>query len=611
MKKLTKMMMWLLSAVIIGFSACGENEEPVPPGSDGKAKIENLAISPASNLTYGDAVTLTGVLSDETGLSAYTIQISNSTGVIYENIQMLTGKTFNLNLPLVIPLPVNATAGNLTLSLSVRNSGNQITTEELSITNVKLPDFPKLYLDLNGTIYEMTKSGNDFTFENFVSAGATGKIYANADKTGIFWGWENGAVKVMGTNDIPIGKAEEAYFTVSFNTVTFALTLGDEQQWQPITGDDLFILGTISGNWRDNQVWGSITFEQNKMKMTATSLGNKKRWTWSPPSPEGIDDGPGCEEYTMWGQTQAGVFRLKKAGKEEYILYINGEIKIESNNSFIDFNFPIPAAGAFSIEVNADETGITSVRAFDDDQSLSLEYKNNEVLLGGVPALPSITFAGSTMNLVPGNYFVYEGTFDLTNNQSVTGTGINLAALYSDPDIFTGGGNSTWTFTGPTSTYYIRIDAFSGHVFIKNVMGYPDAIYMDGWCWKKHPGDPRNNWNEGTELTLHRVGTSSIYEATCVVLPWSGDIKFFALPADADNFPGGLISAEHFTFGSGQTVGPDGNGMMLPVPPNDGNSYYYKVSVDLKDGMNLETQEDETIVGVPKGAKFTYSFTEL
>ena len=341
--------------------------------------------------------------------------------------------------------------------------------------------------------------------------------------------------------------------------------------------------------------------------MTATSLGNKKRWTWSPPNPEGVGDGPGCEEFTMWGQTRAGVFRLKKAGKQEYILYKDGKITVESNNSYIDFNFPIPAAGAFNIEVNADETGFTSVRAYDDLQSLSLEYKNGVVLLSGVPALPSITFAGSAMGLVPGNYFVYEGTLDLTKNQSVTGSGIDLAALYCDKDLFTGGGNKTWQFTGPTNKYYFRIDAFSGHVFIKNVTGYPDAIYMDGWCWKKHESDPRDNWNEGTELTLHRVGTSNVYEATCYVLPWKGDVKFFAVPSPTlPGFPGGLIAVKHFTLGAGQAAGPDGNGMMLPVPSSPGG--FYKLSVDLKDGMNL-VEEGTAVVGVPKGAKFTYSFT--
>ena len=608
MKKMLSKMMMLL-AVIIVFSACG-SDDPVED-SKGKAKIENLAISPSTGLTYGDVVKLTGVLSDETGLSSYTIQVSNASGVISEAMQMLTGKSFTLNQDVVIPLAPNAQAGNLTLSLTVKNSGNKLTTENLTINNVGLPNFQKLYIDLNGTIYEMTKNGNIFVLEDFISAGATGKIYANVDKTGIFWGWENNTVKVMGVGDIVFGKDTREYFKISFNAVSFELTLGDVQHWSLMQTDELYILGSISGNWRDNQANGCITVEQDKMKMTGYSLGNRKRWTWEPPAPEGVDDGEDSWKYTMWGKTVAGVFRLKKAGKEEYILYDNGQIVTGPVNEFSNNNFPIPAAGAFNIEVMADETGIISVRAFDNNESkpLSLEYKNGEVLLNGVPALPSITFAGGAMSLVPGNYFLYQGTFDLTTNQSVTGSGINLATLFCDPDIFTGGGNATWTFTGPSSTYYFRVDAFSGHVFARNTKGYPDAIYMDGWCWKKYPGDPRTNWNTGTELTLHRVGTSSVYEATCYIQQWGGDIKFFSQPATESNpDPAGVISVQQFALTSGQKAMSDRVGIKLPIPASEAP---YKVSVDLKDGMNSVTEANGSITNTPKGAKFTFEFTPL
>ena len=121
MKNLKKIMM-LLPAVIFIFAACGEDEKPVDPNA-GKAKIENLKLSPSSGLKYGDIVTLTGVLSDETALSSYTLKIGD-----YEEMVMLTGKSFNLNKEVVIPLPVNAAVGNLALSLTVKNSGNQLTT---------------------------------------------------------------------------------------------------------------------------------------------------------------------------------------------------------------------------------------------------------------------------------------------------------------------------------------------------------------------------------------------------------------------------------------------------------------------------------------------------
>lgn len=603
MKKLTKMMM-LLSVVITVFTACSKNDEP--NGSGGKAKIDNLAITPSNGLTYGDVVTLTGVLSDDAGLSTYNIQISNTGGVIYEETQMLTGKTFNLNKAVVIPFAPNAVAGDLTLALTVKNSGGELTSAELQMKNVSLPNFQKLYLVLNGTAYEMTKNGNSFEYEDFIPAGATGKIYANADKTGIFWGSDDGTnVKVLGTNDLTFGMSDEQYFKISFNPVSFDLTFGDPQTWSPMTGNDLYILGTISGNWRDNQSSDGIMVEQNKMKMSAFSLGNRKMWTWTPPGPEGVPDDETSVEVTMYGNTVAGVFRLKQAGQEQYVLYSNGQIITSAANDLSN-NFVLSAAGKFNIRVMADETGFTSVRAFDDDQQKSLEYQNGQILINGATVIPGVGFAGSTLNLVPGNYFVYEGTLGLTNNQSVTGDGIDLSALYCDPDAFTGSGNRTWRFIGPTGQYYVRIDAFSGLAYIKDATGYPSAIYMDGWCWKKFPDDPRSNWNTGTEMTLYRTGTGNVFEGTCYVLPWAGDIKFFAQPSTTDNLsPGGVISAQYFTMDPSQIM-TDNIGIKLPVP-SDPNGAFYKVSVDLKDGMTT----DDTGAYVPVGAKFTYSFTLL
>ena len=595
MKNFKKLMMLLTAAIFI-LSTCGKDEEPVNPGN-GKAKIDNLKLSPGSGLKYGDVVTLTGALSDETALSSYTIQIGG-----YEETQMLTGKTFNLNKEVIIPLPPNAAAGNLTLSLTVKNSGGLLTTEEVVISNVALPSFQKLFLMINNAPYDMVKAGDIFTFDNFVPAGATGKIYVNADKTGHFWGWENGKVKSMATGDIPLSQfTEEKSFSISFNAVNFDLEFGEAQDWRPLVGEDLYVLGTISGNWEDNACcWddyqnehGIIT-EMAKMKMTASYRGNQKMWTWEP-------------SEDMWGNTSAGIFRLKKAGKEEYIIYQDGKIVNSSTNSLVDDNFVIPVGGQYRIRVMAEGDNITGVRAFDEERSL--EYKTGEVLLDGVPALSTISFAGNGLNLAPGNYFVYEGTINLEKNQSVTGNGIDLRNLFCDTDIFDGKGNATWKFTGPASSYYILIDAFSGHVYLRELTGYPKVIYMDGWCWTKYPGDPRSNWDLATEMTLYPTGTSGVYEGTCYVYPWNGDIKFFAKPTQRPAgvlgaSPGGVISVEHFNLGAGQAAMTDNIGIMLPVPAGDGA--YYKVSVDLKDGLDMD--EDGRVIG-PKGAKFTFSFT--
>ncbi|MHB9142902.1 MAG: hypothetical protein ACYC25_13590, partial [Paludibacter sp.] len=72
----------LLTTMFAVFTAC-KTQDPIDPNA-GKAKIENLKISPESTLKYGDVVTLTGDVSDETGLRAYTISMSNASGTIFE-----------------------------------------------------------------------------------------------------------------------------------------------------------------------------------------------------------------------------------------------------------------------------------------------------------------------------------------------------------------------------------------------------------------------------------------------------------------------------------------------------------------------------------------------
>jgi len=604
MKKLVKIMM-LLSAVIIILTACSKNEGTGASGE--KATIDNLVLSPTDNVKYGDIISLTGVLSDNAGLFYYTVSFSNADSVIYQKPpQMLTGKTFNVNESLIVPLYPNAVAGDLTLSLTVKNSSQQLTTQDVQIKNVGLPTFSTMYLVLNGTTYPMVKNGNVYEYEGFIPANATGKIYTSTDKTGIFWGADSDAgtnIKVMGTSDLAFGKSDEQYFKISFDPASFNLTLGDPVPWSPLTGDDLYILGTISGHWEDNAAWlghpNGIDTEAAKMKMTAYSLNNRKMWIWTPPN-----TGTGNSADDMWGNTVAGVFRLKKAGQAQYITYVNGQIATTSANS-LDNNFPIPVAGQFNIRVMADETGITSVIAFDNGLMKTLEFKNGAVMLNGLLAPPSISFAGSPLSLVPGNYFLYQGTIDLTNGQSVTADGIDLSALYCDNDAFSGGGNRTWQVVAPTSTYYVRIDAFSGHSYIRETTGYPTAIYMDGWCWKKYPGDPRSNWNSGTEMSLYRVGTANVYEATCYIQPWAGDIKFFAIPSTVDNiYPGGVISAQYFNIDKSQIM-TDNVGILLPVP-DDPDGLYYKISVDLKDGMTTDADGNY----VPVGAKFTCTFTQ-
>src|SRR5665647_575357 len=112
---------------------------------------------------------------------------------------------------------------------------------------------------------------------------------------------------------------------------------------------------------------------------------------------------------------------------------------------------------------------------------------------------------------------------DLTKGQTITAQGVNLTTAFCDPDVFSGKGNATWTVIQESGSYYVRIDAFSGNIYLRKETGYPDVIYMDGWCWGKYEDDA-HNWNPPTRMTLYRKGTTNVYEAIVYILPWGGDV---------------------------------------------------------------------------------------
>ena len=268
MRNLKYLALVLLTSMLV-FSACKKDEEPDP--NAGKAKITNLAITPQASLKYGDVVTLSGTFSDDTGLKSFTVTMSKGSDVIFEETKMLTGKTFNLSEALTIPLPKNAVAGDMTLSVTVKNSANALITQDIVIAALALPTFDNLYLVINNVVYPMAKNGSVFELEDFIPAASVGKIYAKSDKTGLSWGLDGTSIIAMGTGDITFGKEAEEFFKISFNPISFELVLGDAQQWNTMS-ESLYILGNISGHWAD----GNISTEKEKMKMSGFSLGNRK-----------------------------------------------------------------------------------------------------------------------------------------------------------------------------------------------------------------------------------------------------------------------------------------------------------------------------------------------
>lgn len=579
----------VLLTTMLAFSACKKDKETDP--NAGKATITDLSITPQSSLKYGDVVTLAGTFSDETGLKSYTVTMSNTSGVILEETKMLTGKTFNLSEALTIPLPKNAVAGDMKLSVTLKNSANLMVTQDITIAALALPTFTSLYLIVGNVAYTMTKNGDVFEIEDFFPVAAVGKIYAKSDKTGLSWGLDGATIIAMGSGDITLGKETEEFFKISFNPISFDLVLGDAQTWNPMT-ESLYILGNISGHWAD----GNITTEMEKMKMSGFSLGNRKMWTWTPPntgSGDPIDD--------MWGNIVAGVFRFKKPAADQYILYTAGQITPGTTNDEVS-SFVVTAGGPFTIKVFSDGTNVTKVSLESDTRKL--EYTSQGIYINGALS-SSVTFAGTALSLVAGNYFLYEGTMTLTKGQSITAQGIDLTKAFSDPDVFTGGGNSTWSMKQETGSYLVRIDPFLGNIFVRQETGYPTAIYLDGWCWGKYDADS-HSWNQESMMTLYRVGATNVYEGTMYILPWGGDVAFFAAPFSNPDASKMEIYSKYF---DGVTVA--GNGLLLPVPDP---AAYYKVSVDLKDGFtwDMVNMDGTNYTIIPTNdKKFTVTFTAL
>ena len=140
--------MLLLVGTLCVFTSCKEEDEPAG-GPAATSAISELAVTPNADVKYGDEVTLTAKFADEKGLRQYMISVSNANGSFYETTKMLTGKTYDLNEKIALPLPKNAVPGDLTISVTVKNSSNQLSTEEVSITGVTLPTFDALYLALD------------------------------------------------------------------------------------------------------------------------------------------------------------------------------------------------------------------------------------------------------------------------------------------------------------------------------------------------------------------------------------------------------------------------------------------------------------------------------
>lgn len=566
--------------------SCSDDENVVSNEKNGPKPNMNLVISPQEGLNYGDKVNISGPMTDKKNLDEYNIYLMDSKGdTLATKNQMLLGQSFNMNDYLQIPLPKNASPDNLSLGVKLDNTRNGEMVQTFNLIKVGVPSFGTLHLILsNGQIIDLVKNGDIYEspVENVFPANIKGIISTTTSKNGIYWGSSNGEVASMAKDSIVVGGDTEASFTVAFNPITFEFSTGERHIWSPIDAADCYyILGTISGDWRD----GEITTERQKMKMSGFESGSEKYYTWTPPEGDNPETG-------MWGSTAAGVFRLKKGSTNEYILW-DGKNIIQSQTDDKSKSFPLTIGGPFTIKTYFTNGQCASVQVAGNGKSII--FSNHQVIVNGNPIVSTATFAGSSLPLKEGTSYIYEGRIPLTQGQSIT-SAFDLTNFLTNSDLFNGAGNSSWTLKTGSDTYIIRMDAFSGAFYACPTSAYPNAIYMDGWSWGPTSSSNAVVWDFSNILPLART-SGGTYEATFYDFGWGGDVAFYVTyPSN-----GNAIRLPIANFNSSY-LNPSNGDTSFKIPSAAG---YYKVVIDLKNGINISSAGTVT----PKGnAKFTLNY---
>ena len=586
MKKLNYLVALLM---LVFMAACSDDNNENSNVKDGPKPNMDIVVSPESSLKYGDCVNVSGLMTDERNLDHYELVLTDASGdTLATKYQMLLGTSFTCNDQIQIPLPKNAPQQNLKLSVALDNTRNGEEVQTFDINDVTAPEFGNLNLILsNGQIVELVRNGDvwETVSETVFPAKIKGIISTTTSKSGIWWGTRDGEIASMASDSILIGSDTEASFTLAFNPYSFELTEGEHHYWTPLQSSDCYyILGTISGHWQD----GEIKNERAKMKMAGYESGDSRYYTWT--APEGDDP-----ETGMWGSTAAGTFRLKKGGTDGYILWDGSKI-VESAKDDKEKSFPLTAAGPFTIRVNFTGDECTSVEVAGGGKSVTFK-KDGEVVVNGTATGASIAFCGSSLKRKAGSSYVYEGKVKMQKGEMIT-AGCDLSSFTCNTDLFSGLGNSTWTLLSPSDTYSIRMDLFSGAFYACPTGGYPNFIYLDGWSLGATNASAIV-WDADNVIPLVRKGTK--YEATFYDFGWGGDCAFYLRwPGTGANKA--VLTSTHFAPSDYLNSSVSSTSFLLPS-----GAGYYKVVIDLKDGVNVA--DDGTITN--KGSdKFTIDYVE-
>ena len=154
-----------------------------------------------------------------------------------------------------------------------------------------------------------------------------------------------------------------------------------------------------------------------------------------------------------------------------------------------------------------------------------------------------------------------------------------LSGFTCNTDLFCGEGNPTWTLKSVGDTYFVRMDIFSGELYACPTGAYPEVIYLDGWSIGPN-SDKSIVWDAENVIPLVRNGSK--YEGTFYNFGWGGDIKFYL------TWPGTGTSVvlPSSNFGSNEYLNPNGGDGSFTIP---GGTGYFKVVVDLKDGVSISS----------------------
>ena len=310
------------------------------------------------------------------------------------------------------------------------------------------------------------------------------------------------------------------------------------------------------------------------MAMKGFGYEGAQYFTWTAPEGDNPDVG-------MWGSTAPGAFRLKQPSTGNYILW-DGKNIVMSKTDDKNKSFPVTDKGHFTIRAEFEKGVCTMVKISGDGKSLT--FANGKVTVNGQEMQSTITLNGQKLNIKSGNSYVYEGVLDMKKGQTISAP-FSLASFKGSTDLFDGVGNDTWTLKTASDKYYTRLDLFNGEFYSCPTSAYPQFIYMDGWSLAPREDATDIVWNAEKVIPLARTAKGT-YEGTFYNFGWGGDVAFYV------TYPRSGKSLRLPSAAFNTTYANTGNGPgSFNIPKEAG---YYKVVIDLKDGIEI-TPKDEVV----------------